>query len=108
MGERTFSSRQARLLEGMMVILVLAAAFAIRVRYIAASPLWVDEAESSINALTTLQKGYPTDSYLGLPLYENTLVQQWPESAEYEFRDSSYSDKHYAVYHGWLPLYSIA
>jgi len=108
MGEGKFSSRQARLLEGMAATLVLAAAFAMRMQYIAASPLWVDEAESSINSLTILQNGYPTDSYLGLPLYENTLVQHWPESAEYEFRDSSYSDRHYAVYHGWLPLYSIA
>jgi Dolichyl-phosphate-mannose-protein mannosyltransferase len=68
----------------------------------------VDEAESSINALTILEHGYPTDSYLGIPIYENTLIQPSPESTEYEFRDLSYSDKHVAVYHGWLPLYAIA
>ncbi len=71
-------------------------------------PLWVDEAESAINALTILEHGYPTDTYLGIPLYENTLVQPWPQSHEYEFRDLSYSDRHFAVYHGWLPLYSMA
>lgn len=71
-------------------------------------PLWVDEAESSINALTILQHGYPTDRYLGLPIFENTLSIPWPESEEYEFRDSSYSKKGVAIYHAWLPLYSIA
>jgi hypothetical protein len=68
----------------------------------------VDEAESAINALTILQHGYPTDTYLGLPIYENSLARPWPGSREYEFRDLSYSDNHYAIYHGWLPLYSIA
>src|SRR5207248_2648573 len=57
---------------------------------------------------TILQKGYPTDTYLGLPIYENTLIRRWPEHPEYEFKDISYSDKHMAVYHGWLPLYCVA
>ena len=70
--------------------------------------LWVDEAESSINGLTILQHGVPVDSYLGQPIYENTLVDPWPESDEYAFRDSSYSAKGVAVYHGWLPLYTLA
>ncbi len=75
---------------------------------LSAYPFWVDEAESAINALTILQHGYPTDTYLGLPIFENTLVQPWPDNPEYEFRDISYSDRHVAVYHGWLPLYAIA
>jgi hypothetical protein len=58
--------------------------------------------------LTILQHGYPTDTYLGLPIFENTLVESWPDNPEYEFRDSSYSGRHVAVYHGWLPLYAIA
>jgi hypothetical protein len=69
---------------------------------------WVDESESCINALTILDEGLPRDTYLGLPIYENVLVEEWPESAEYEFRDSSYSRRGLAVYHGWLPLYAIA
>jgi hypothetical protein len=69
--------------------------------------LWVDEAESSINALTILEHGYPTDHYLGLPIYENVLLTPTSHE-EYEFKDPSYSDKGLAVYHGWLPLYSIA
>ncbi|HEX2862488.1 MAG TPA: glycosyltransferase family 39 protein [Lacunisphaera sp.] len=79
-------------------------------RFVAAlaQPLWVDEAESAINALTILEHGLPVSHYLGLPLYENTLTESWPESREYEFRDSSYSPKGLAVYHGWLPLYAIA
>ncbi|HYZ84410.1 MAG TPA: hypothetical protein VE621_08405 [Bryobacteraceae bacterium] len=91
-----------------LIALVLVVGIAIRARHLDTRPLWVDEAESSINALTILEHGVPTDSYLGLPIYENTHVWFWPESEEYEFRDVSYSDKHLAVYHGWLPLYSIA
>ena len=70
--------------------------------------LSVDEAESSINALTILEHGYPTDRYLGLPIYENVLLTPTSHDEEYEFKDPSYSDKGLAVYHGWLPLYSIA
>ncbi len=76
--------------------------------YLDEQPFWVDEAESSINALTILDHGFPTDSYLGIPIYENTLIQPSPENTEYEFRDLSYSKKHLAIYHGWLPLYAIA
>lgn len=91
-----------------MAALVVAAAFAFRFAYLDGEPFGVDEAESSINALTILEHGYPTDTYLGLPIYENTSVQPWPGNPEYAFRDVSYSDNHLAVYHGWLPLYSIA
>jgi hypothetical protein len=71
-------------------------------------PLWTDEAESAINALTIVSTGLPGDHYLGVPIYENTLVRPWPGSEEYEFRDLSYSDRGLAIYHGWLPLYAIA
>lgn len=72
------------------------------------SPLWVDEAESSINGLTIVEHLLPVDHYLGQPIYENTLTEKWAESEEYEFRDSSYSKRGVAVYHAWLPLYAIA
>ena len=97
-----------QLVEGCLLALTLAAAFAIRMLYLDATPLWVDESESSINALTILEKGYPTDQYLGLPIFENTLSRPWPQSSEYAFRDLSYSDNHLVIYHGWLPLYAIA
>jgi hypothetical protein len=90
------------------ILLVIAAGVAIRTIHLDTLPFWVDEAESSINALTILQHGYPTESYLDIPIYENTHVWFWPENPEYEFRDVSYSDKNVAVYHGWLPLYAIA
>jgi hypothetical protein len=70
--------------------------------------LWVDEVESTLNALTIVADGLPGDTYLGQPLYENTLMRPWPGHAEYEFRDLSYSDRGLAVYHAWLPLYAIA
>jgi hypothetical protein len=87
---------------------VLALGIFLRIWSLWVMPLWADEAESSINALTILEHGYPTSSYLGVPIFENTLIQPWPESPEFEFRDSSYSRKGIAVYHGWFPLYSIA
>ncbi|MEX0654677.1 MAG: hypothetical protein WD534_00790 [Phycisphaeraceae bacterium] len=98
----------ARWRRPLLLMLVIAVAMAARVNKLDQTRLWVDEAESSINALTILEHGYPTDSYLGLPIYENTLIRPWPDHREYEFRDVSYSDRGVAVYHGWLPLYAMA
>ena len=95
-------------LKWLIAILIVAISLAFRLAYLDAEPFWVDEAESSINALTILEHGYPSDTYQGLPIYENTSVQPWPGNPEYAFHDVSYSDNHFAVYHGWLPLYSIA
>ena len=80
---------------------------ALRAIHLDSEPLGVDEAESSINALTILDHGYPTDHYLGQPVFENTLVTPWPDHPEYEFRDISYANG-MAIYHSWLPLYAIA
>lgn len=93
---------------GVVLILLLGAALGLRLVRLDDARFWVDEAESSINALTILQHGYPTDSYLGQPIYENTLIIPWDDHPEYEFRDASYSDRGVAVYHAWLPLYAIA
>ena len=81
---------------------------ALRLHSLNEGALFIDEGESTINALTILEHGYPADHYLGLPLFENTLTEPWPESDEYEFRDTSYSSHGMAIYHGWLPLYAIA
>jgi hypothetical protein len=99
---------RARALEAALLLLVIAAAVARRIEFLDYRSFWVDEAESSINALTILQHGVPVDHYLGIPIYENTLVKRWPGNPEYEFKDISYSDRGLATYHGWLPLYSIA
>lgn len=93
---------------GLSIAVIIALGLYFRFVAVLAQPLWVDEAESAINALTILDHGFPVDNYLGLPIYENTLTELWPESTEYEFRDSSYSPKGLAVYHGWLPLYAMA
>jgi hypothetical protein len=91
----------------LLFLIVLAAAF-LRLPKLGERPMWVDEAESAINAITILQHGVPVDHYLGLPLYENTLIEPWPDHPEYAYRDSSYSRSGYAIYHGWVPLYLIA
>ena len=100
--------RRARWIPAALFVSILAYAAVLRTWDLGSRPFWVDEAESAINALTILDHGVPTDTYLDLPIYENTLTRPWPESAEYEFKDSSYSKKGLAIYHGWLPLYSIA
>ncbi|MBC8104971.1 MAG: glycosyltransferase family 39 protein [Anaerolineae bacterium] len=94
--------------ERFCLYLVLAVALVLRCYRLDAPMMWCDEAESSINALTILEHGYPTSTYLGLPIFENVLTEPWPENPEYEFRDSSYSKRGVAVYHGWLPLYVMA
>lgn len=80
----------------------------LRVDWMDRTALWCDEAESSINALTVLDRGFPFSDYLGIPIYENTLTERWVGHPEYEFRDSSYSPQGLAVYHAWLPIYAIA
>lgn len=89
-------------------VLLLLSALGLRALYLGWTPLWVDEAESSINALSVLEQGYPGDRYLGIQIFENMLSRPWPDHPEYEFRDISYSDRGMCVYHGWLPLYAIA
>lgn len=92
-----------------LALLIVSLAMILRISGVLSDTLWVDEAESALNGLTILEKGLPLGEYLGIPLYENTLTEPWEESAEYEFRDSSYSARrNVVVYHGWLPLYSIA
>ncbi len=100
--------RHPSLVHAALVIGLLLGGTLLRGWNLASAPMWVDEAESAINALTILEHGLPVDRYLGQPIYENTLTLPFPESEEYEFRDSSYSDVGLAIYHGWLPLYSIA
>src|SRR6185503_9730492 len=95
-------------LEYVLLAVVLAWATCLRAWNLSAPLFWVDEAESTINALTIVREGLPVNHYMGLPIYENTLVDPWPSNPEYEFKDISYSDRGVAVYHGWLPLYSIA
>jgi len=89
------------------VLVLLLLGLGLRLRELDASTLFIDEAESALNALSILEHGYPADEVLGLPMFENTLTEPWPESEEYEFRDTSYA-RGKAVYHGWLPLYVMA
>ena len=88
---------------------LLVIALALRLAHLDYPALFIDEAESAINAMTILEHGYPADEYLGLPIFENTLIRPWPGGhPEYEFRDVSYSDRGAALYHGWLPLFAMA
>ena len=104
MSPRTRSTVHLAWLAGLMAL-----AFALRVAHLDYPALFIDEAETAVNAMTILEHGYPTDEYLGLPIFENTLIRPWPGGhPEYEFRDISYSDRGVAVYHGWLPLYAVA
>lgn len=92
----------------LLLVLLVAVGILLRCWDLGNPILFRDEAESAINALTILDHGVPTDRYLNLPIFENTLTRPWPENPEYEFKDTSYSDRGLAVYHGWLPLYAMA
>lgn len=88
---------------------ILLLAMLLRISGALGDTLWVDEAESAINGLSIQEHGLPVGSYLGIPVYENTLTEPWESSEEYAYRDSSYSaQRNVVVYHGWLPLYAIA
>ncbi|HEX8524630.1 MAG TPA: glycosyltransferase family 39 protein [Tepidisphaeraceae bacterium] len=100
--------RQGLAIRVLVFVVVVAAGAMLRVWGLGSKPPTGDEAESSINAMTILEHGVPMDRYLGLPIFENTLTEFSPGDREYEFRDSSYSAKHVAIYHGWLPLYAMA
>src|SRR5687768_10414332 len=63
----------------LLLALLVAAAALLRFPDLGVRSMWVDEAESSINAITILEHGLPVDHYLGTPIYENTLVEPWPE-----------------------------
>ncbi|MBV8846641.1 MAG: glycosyltransferase family 39 protein [Bryobacterales bacterium] len=91
-----------------LLLILIVVGLACRIYDLGRLPLWSDEAESSINALTILERGVPADTYQGHPIYENWMVKPWPGNSEFEFRDISYNDRGVAVYHAWLPLYSIA
>lgn len=100
--------QKEKIIKWVVLLIVLSIGVALRLYNCTTMSFHIDEAESSINALSILEHGFPVDNYLGLPIYENTLIEVWQNNKEYEFRDSSYSNKGLAVYHGWLPLYSIA
>jgi hypothetical protein len=100
--------KRGRTVETALLVACLLAAAALRLSFVRNEPLWVDEAESSIHALSILERGYPADRYLGLPIYESVLLTTSPDSREYEFRNSGASPRGMATDTGWLPLYSIA
>ena len=102
------SDKKRKIIGLVMLLAVLVLGVWLRASHATSNSMWEDEAESSINAQSILLHGVPTDHFLGEPIYENIMVRLWPEHEEYEFKDLSYSDKGVAVYHGWLPLYSIA
>jgi hypothetical protein len=91
-----------------LLLTVIGCGVALRAWNLAYPTLFVDEAESAVNALSILENGFPSDHYLGLPLFENSLIKPWPGNPEYEFREINYSNQGVAVYHSWLPLYAIA
>jgi hypothetical protein len=102
------SAGQRKAIGWAAMLVLLAVGTGLRVLNAGATPLWEDEAESSINAQTILEHGIPTDRFLGQPIYENIMFRPWPGSEEYEFKDLSYSSRGVVAYHGWLPLYAIA
>jgi len=94
--------------EMVLLLACLVLATALRLSFAVGEPFWEGEADSNINALSILERGYPADHYLGIPIYENVLLTTSPGSREYEFGSASHSARGTVVDHSWLPLYSIA
>jgi hypothetical protein len=94
--------------ETALLVTCLLAATALRLSFVGNELFGVEEAESSVSALSILERGYPADRYLGLPIYENVLLTTLPDSQEYEFKSASDSGAGMDIHHGWLPLYSMA
>jgi hypothetical protein len=92
----------------MVLSACLVAATTLRLSFALGEPFWEGEADSNINALSILERGYPADHYLGIPIYNNVLLTTSPDNKEYEFRSASHSARGTVIDHGWLPLYSIA
>ena len=80
---------RARTLRHVAIGVLLVGALALRVGSVLAGPFWADEAETGINAFSILQTGLPRSEYLGIPVYENMVVREWPSQPEYEFKDIS-------------------
>lgn len=72
---QSFSSSERRRRSVLWLCALLAAGTALRVKGLDPSPLWVDKAESSINALTILSEGLLLNHHLGTRTLENTLVR---------------------------------
>jgi hypothetical protein len=94
--------------EMVLMLACLVLATALRLSFAVGEPFWGGEADWNINALSILERGYPADSYLGIPIYETVLLKTSPDSKEYEFGSASHSERGTVIDHGWLPLYSIA
>jgi hypothetical protein len=92
-----------------VALVLVVVGLALRVRNLGATAFWVDEAESALDGLTILEHGAPVGRLFGQPMFQNTLLENGvTDWNEYSLRDASFGRHDLAVYHGWLPLYSIA
>ena len=88
--------------EMVLLLACLVLATALRLSFAVGEPFWEGEADSNINALSILERGYPADHYLGIPIYENVLLTTSPGSNEYEFGSASHSARGMVIDHGWI------
>ncbi len=66
--------------------------------------LWQDEAETTINSLQVIERGYPHGTFKGKPIYENASFIPSP-SEKYEFESTNYYGTKYERNKGWLTYY---
>lgn len=95
------------LLNSLLLILVILLAFVLRLIGINQYPLWNDEAETAINSLQVLERGYPHGTFRGEPMYENFLWFK-AESDKYQYSEVNYQGTIYEKNKGWLPYYYLA
>ncbi|MBI5405030.1 MAG: glycosyltransferase family 39 protein, partial [Candidatus Kerfeldbacteria bacterium] len=69
-------------------------------------PLWQDEAETVINSLQVLERGYPHSTFKDKPLYESAVyIPSSPDDPKYAFVSTNYATSDLERNKGWLTYY---
>lgn len=66
--------------------------------------LWQDEAETTINSLQVLERGFPYDLFKGKPLFENRSFIA-SDDPKYAFQPTNYAGSNFERNKGWLTFY---
>lgn len=66
--------------------------------------LWQDEAETTINSLQVLEKGYPFDTFKGKPIFENASFIP-SDHEKYAYESTNYYNSPFERNKGWLTYY---
>lgn len=93
-----------RIIIGLAVVIILGVA--LRIAASRGWPLWQDEAETVINSLQVLERGYPHSTYKNKPLYESAVsIPSLPDDPKYAYLSTNYATSDLERNKGWLTYY---